>query len=134
MATRDPPTVHPIAVEYKERVGSDVMVIRDDEGTVLATLGKSGHKLEALPSEDNIVVAMRLAPSGITYRTESDPKNLFPTLATTFYNMRGAEAAGSARAAHIVIEVDKSDLERVTGRSATEIVRKLREEAKITSY
>ena len=39
VATGDAPTVLPVAAEYRERVGSDVMVIRDGDGRVLASLG-----------------------------------------------------------------------------------------------
>lgn len=39
VATGDPPTVTPIAHEYRDRVGSDVLVITDAHGTVLASIG-----------------------------------------------------------------------------------------------
>lgn len=39
VATGDRPTVTPIAHEYRDRVGSDVMVITDPHGTVLASIG-----------------------------------------------------------------------------------------------
>ena len=39
VATGDPPTVAPLAHEYMERVGSDVMVITDENGSALVSLG-----------------------------------------------------------------------------------------------
>ncbi len=39
VATGDAPTVSPIAHEYRERVGSDVMVITDDDKRVLVSIG-----------------------------------------------------------------------------------------------
>ncbi|HXV61765.1 MAG TPA: ATP-binding protein [Vicinamibacteria bacterium] len=42
VATGDGPTVEPIARDYKDRVGLDIVEIRDDEGEVLVTLGRRG--------------------------------------------------------------------------------------------
>lgn len=39
VATGDPPTLAPLADEYKDRVGSDVMVITDENGSTLVSLG-----------------------------------------------------------------------------------------------
>jgi len=50
VATGDPPTVQPLAHEYMERVGSDVIVITDDDGNVLAALGIDDVKLESQPT------------------------------------------------------------------------------------
>jgi signal transduction histidine kinase len=42
VATGDGPTVEPIALDYQERLGSDILVVADDEGRVLTSLGSKG--------------------------------------------------------------------------------------------
>ncbi|MGH9391896.1 MAG: histidine kinase dimerization/phospho-acceptor domain-containing protein, partial [Vicinamibacteria bacterium] len=42
VATGDGPTVEPIALDYQERLGSDILVVTDDEGRVLTSLGSGG--------------------------------------------------------------------------------------------
>jgi len=39
VATGDGPTIEPIALDYQERLGSDILVVADDEGRVLTSLG-----------------------------------------------------------------------------------------------
>jgi signal transduction histidine kinase len=40
VTTKDPPTVQPIAAEYQRRIGSDLLVVTDPEGHVLAQAGR----------------------------------------------------------------------------------------------
>jgi signal transduction histidine kinase len=40
VTTQDPPTVQPIAEEYQRRIGSDLMVVTDPSGRVLAQAGR----------------------------------------------------------------------------------------------
>jgi hypothetical protein len=99
--------------------------------SVLATIGKYGHKLEALPDNERIVVALRLSPGGAIHGRSSLSKNL--TTLNTLFRTSG-QMAGSAREVHLVIDVQKRELDRVKGQSTSEIVRELRGEARITSY
>ncbi len=39
VATGDGPTIEPVALDYKKRLASDVLVVADDEGRVLTSLG-----------------------------------------------------------------------------------------------
>ena len=39
--TRDPPTVEPIALDYQDQVGSDLFLVTDAQGAVLAAIGGS---------------------------------------------------------------------------------------------
>ncbi|HLE68154.1 MAG TPA: hypothetical protein VJH87_00605, partial [Vicinamibacteria bacterium] len=63
VATGDGPTVEPIALDYQERLGSDILVVADDEGRVLTSLGSGepfpmGEALDrARRGESSIYVA-----------------------------------------------------------------------------
>lgn len=46
--TRDGPTVQPIAVEYQQQVGSDVFIVSDAAGRVLASIGGSPDLVDRL--------------------------------------------------------------------------------------
>jgi signal transduction histidine kinase len=66
VATGDGPTVEPIALEYQERLGSDILVISDGEGRALTSLGTE----EPFPMEEAIGRARRGESSSYVAETK----------------------------------------------------------------
>jgi signal transduction histidine kinase len=66
VATGDGPTVEPIALEYQERLGSDILVISDGEGRALTSLGTD----EPFPMEEAIGRARRGESSSYVAETK----------------------------------------------------------------
>jgi signal transduction histidine kinase len=55
VATGDGPTVEPIAREYRERLGADVLIVTDDEGRVISAVGS----MERVPMGEALSRARR---------------------------------------------------------------------------
>jgi signal transduction histidine kinase len=66
VATGDGPTVEPIALDYQERLGSDILVISDGEGRALTSLGTD----EPFPMEEAIGRARRGESSSYVAETK----------------------------------------------------------------
>jgi signal transduction histidine kinase len=69
--TRDPPTVRPLAADYKARLEAEYFAVHDRDGRELATLGASGGGSRDVPSP-----AVRSALQGhevMTFRTAPPP-------------------------------------------------------------
>ena len=60
MTTGDPPTVQPIADEYQRRIGSDLLVVTDPRGRVLAQAGR----IRMPPAEGTVADTIAQAASG----------------------------------------------------------------------
>ncbi|MGH9333846.1 MAG: histidine kinase dimerization/phospho-acceptor domain-containing protein, partial [Vicinamibacteria bacterium] len=67
VATRDRPTVEPLAREYRTRLASDVLVIVDDEGNVLSSIGTK----QFLPARAGLDRARSGRASGSVVETEN---------------------------------------------------------------
>jgi signal transduction histidine kinase len=60
MTTGDPPTVQPIADEYQRRIGSDLLVVTDPRGRVLAQAGR----IRMPPAEGTVAETIAQAAGG----------------------------------------------------------------------
>jgi signal transduction histidine kinase len=60
MTTGDPPTVQPIADEYQRRIGSDLLIVTDERGRVLAQAGR----IRMPPAEGTVADTVAQAASG----------------------------------------------------------------------
>ncbi|MFN2447309.1 MAG: ATP-binding protein [Vicinamibacterales bacterium] len=72
VGTRDAPTVQPIALEYQQQIGSDVFIVADNDGHVLASVGGSDdlragleHKLRGRHRSSDLVAGIAPHPRGL---------------------------------------------------------------------
>ena len=117
VATGDAPTVLPVAAEYRERVGSDVMVIRDGEGRVLASLGTDAAAAwdEGAAFQDTAAGFLQIVTVPITIGLE--PAEELGILSLGFFlNAELALELGELTQSEVVLRSD----ERVIATTVTE--------------
>lgn len=139
VATGDPPTVEPVARDYRDRVGSDVLIVTGAGGKPLASLGARGDSTataEALAGSEAITfqedggrlleivtvpIAIGLTPPEVL-GTLSLGFALDDRLAAQFRDLSQSEiafvAGGRVRASTLA---DRAALAGVTGRDVTTI-------------
>ncbi len=95
VATGDGPTVQPIALDYQERLGSDVLVVADDQGSVLNSLGSEepfamGEALDRARRGDSSIYVAETAEGVLQVATVPivvgpEPPEVLGTLSVGFF-------------------------------------------------
>ena len=131
-----------LAAQGKTEEKKALVAVIDDEfvqttiDAVLSVLGKHGIKIENLPSDDSIIVALRLTPDHRTTAWHDvDMIDAFgtPLSLTSLYNSRYVTTSLNAEVHHLVITIPKSALNRTSGGNGVDL-EALRRAATITQY
>lgn len=111
VGTRDGPTVQPIALEYQQQVGSDVFIVCDADGRILASVGGSAELLGRLQQAGG-----SHGPSGLVTEVWPHPRGLLQVMSVPIaIGLNSPELLGTLTVGYLLDEERAARFKALTG-------------------
>lgn len=113
VGTRDAPTVQPIALEYQQQIGSDLFIVTDRDGHVLAEIGGPAH---LAPGHDGTVPAAEPPPGALLTAVAPHPRGLLQLISVPIaIGLDRPEQLGTLTVGYLLDEDRAARIKALTG-------------------